>query len=160
MLIMPLLCRYRVFRYSPMVNFALMLAVPYIFEVALHMIPSYENITLIHDLFSCFLYFPCFLVGYWMAENQIIEKTKGFGWLHSPILCTLGIAIIFLARIFIRSIAGFSLDVFYAPMLICLAANFFERVNCRTVVVTFNILGKYSTGIWFFQFPELEYRRE
>lgn len=63
MLVMPLLCRYRVFRFKPLVNLGMMLVAPYVFEVVLHMMPNYEANTMIHDLFSCFLYFPCFLVG-------------------------------------------------------------------------------------------------
>lgn len=150
MLVMPALCKYRVFRFKPIINLALMLIVPYIFEVALHTVPNYEANTIIHDLFSCFLYFPCFLVGYWMAENRVVEKLKLMKWMRNPFLNLIGIAVIFGARILVSSIAGFLLDVFYAPILICLTANLFEMVDCKSVSEVFNILGKYSTGMWFF----------
>lgn len=150
MLVMPVLCKLKVFRFKPIINLALMLIVPYIFEVALHRIPNYETNTVIHDLFSCFLYFPCFLVGYWMAANRVVEKIKLIKLMHNPILNLIGIAVIFGARIIVSSIAGFLLDVFYAPMLICLIANLFEIIDCKPVLVIFNTLGRYSTGIWFF----------
>lgn len=150
MLVMPVLCKYRVFRFKPIVNLGLMLIVPYFFEVALHTVPNYETNTIIHDLFSCFLYFPCFLVGYWMAENRVVEKVQFMKWMRNPILNLIGIAVIFLAKILVNSIAGFLLDVFYAPVLICLFANLFEMVDFKPVEVAFNTLGKYSTGIWFF----------
>ena len=150
MLVMPVLCKYRVFRFKPIANLGLMLFVPYCIEIALHTVPNYETNTIIHDLFSCFLYFPCFLVGYWMAENRVVEKVKFMKWMRNPILNLIGIAVIFGAKILVKSIAEFLLDVFYAPILICLTANLFEMVDCKPVSAVFNTLGKYSTGIWFF----------
>lgn len=127
-----------------------MLVVPYAFEVMLHFMPNYETSMIVHDLFSCFLYFPCFLVGYWMAENKVVERTKQIKWFHNPIICVLGILLIFPVRQAISSVAGFLLDVFYAPLLICLAASLFESVDWKPVSLLLNTLGKYSTGIWFF----------
>ena len=150
MMVMPVLCKYRVFRFKPIVNLGLMLIVPYALEVVLHMMPNYETNTIIHDLFSCFLYFPCFLVGYWMAENQVVEKSKQIKWMRNPIGCVIGIVAVFAVRIFVRSVAGFLLDVFYAPILICAAANLFEELECVPIWAMLNTLGKYSTGIWFF----------
>lgn len=150
MLVMPVLCKYRVFQFKPIVNLGLMLIVPYVFEIALHMIPNYEANTIIHDLFSCFLYFPCFLIGYWMAENNVVARTKQLKWFRNPIICVIGMFLIFLVRQVISSVAGFMLDVFYAPFLICLAANLLESVDWKPVSLILNTLGKYSTGIWFF----------
>ncbi len=150
MLVMPVLCKYRIFQFKPLVSLGLMLIVPYFFEIVLHTVPNYETNTIIHDLFSCFLYFPCFLVGYWMAENRVVERVRFMKWMRNPILNLIGIAVIFGTRIFVHSIAGFLLDVFYAPILICLTANLFEISDCKFDSVVFNTLGKYSTGIWFF----------
>lgn len=149
-LVMPLLCKYRVFRFKPFTNLLLMLIVPYILEIAINILPSYETNTIIHDLFSCFLYFPCFLVGYWLADNKVIEKAKEIKWFRNPAFCISGIAIVFASRILISSIAGFLLDVFYVPVLICCIVNLFEKVNCEVVLKPFSVLGKYSTGMWFF----------
>lgn len=150
MLVMPLLCKYKVFRFKPLVNLGLMLIVPYIIEVILHMLPNYESNTIIHDLFSCFLYFPCFLMGYWMATNRCIEKMKHIRWTQKPIVCMLGIIAVFAIRIVVNSIAGFLLDVFYVPVMICFVANLFERLDYKLISELFSILGKYSTGMWFF----------
>ena len=150
MMVMPVLCKYRVFRFKPIVNLGLMLIVPYALEVVLHMMPNYETNTIIHDLFSCFLYFPCFLVGYWMAENKIIEKTKTIRWMCNPVMCLIGIAVIFSAAIFVRSVAGFLLDVFYVPVIICFTVNLIKKIVYLPVTAVLKILGKYSTGMWFF----------
>lgn len=128
----------------------MMVVVPYIFELALHFVPTYENNTIIHDLFSCLLYFPCFLIGYWMAENKVIKKSKEMKWFKNPIFCILGIAIVFASRILINSIAGFLLDVFYVPIIICCIANLFEKVNCALIKKGLSVFGKYSTQMWFF----------
>lgn len=150
MVVMPVLCKYRVFRFKPIVNLGLMLFVPYCIEIALHTVPNYETNTIIHDLFSCSLYFPCFLVGYWMAENKIIKKTKKIRWMCNPVMCLIGIVVIFLAAICIRSVAGFLLDVFYVPVIICLTVNLIEKIVYLPVTAVLKILGKYSTGMWFF----------
>lgn len=150
MLVMPLLCKYRVFRFRPMVNLGVMLVVPYVFEVVLRFMPNYETSTIVHDLFSCFLYFPCFLVGYWMAENKVVERARQVKWFRNPIICVVGMLLIFPMRQVFSSVAGFLLDVFYAPLLICLSANLFESVDWRPVSLILNTLGKFSTGMWFF----------
>lgn len=150
MLVMPLLCRYRVFRFNPLVNLGMILVVPYVFAVVLHMIPNYEANTIIHDLFSCFLYFPCFLMGYWMAENQLVEKGKQIKWMRNPVVCVIGIMAVFVMRIVVNSVAGFLLDVFYVPVMICFIVNLFEMVDYAPASTLLNTLGKYSTGMWFF----------
>ena len=150
MLVMPLLCHYKVFRFKPYINLLIMLSVPYIFEVILHMLPNYETNTIVHDLFSCFLYFPCFLVGYWMAANRIIEKSKKIKWLDILSVCVVGIVAVFVGRICITSIAGFLLDVFYVPIMICCLVNIFNKWNCVPISKGLSVLGKYSTGMWFF----------
>lgn len=58
--------------------------------------------------------------------------------------------LIFAARILVRSVGGFLLDVFYTPMLICILVNLSETFDYKPISVTLNCLGKYSTGIWFF----------
>ena len=131
-------------------NLGLMLVVPYVFEVVLRFMPNYETSTIVHDLFSCFLYFPCFLVGYWMAENKVVERAKKMKWFHDSIICVLGILLIFPMRQAISSVAGFLLNVFYVPLLVCLETNLLESVYWKPASLILGILGKYSTGMWFF----------
>lgn len=149
-LVMPLLCKYKVLRFKKYINLVLMLIIPYIFEVVLHSIPNYETNTVIHDLYSCVLYFPCFLIGYWMAENKVVEKSKKMKCFKNPGFCILGIAMVFVARILISSIAGFLLDVVYVPILICCIVNLFEKTNWNVILKPLSVLGKYSTSMWFF----------
>ena len=150
MSVMPLLCKCRVFRFNLYINLLLMLIVPYLLEIVIRILPNYETNTIVHDLFSCFLYFPCFLVGYWMAENQIIEKVKKTKYLQNIVICLIGIVSVFMLRILCNSVAGFLLDVFYAPLLICLIDKLLELVNWKPVKYILTLCGKYSTGMWFF----------
>lgn len=148
MLVMPLLCKYKVFRFGAFVNLLILLIVPYVCEIILRFMPNYETNTILHDLYSCFLYFPCFLIGYWIAENRVVEKSKKY--LKNSIVCLIGIVMIYGARIIVTSIVGFLLDVFYAPIIICCIVNLLEKLDIIVVTRTLKTLGKYSTGMWFF----------
>ena len=151
MLVMPLLCKYKAFRFKPIVNLGLMIGVPYIFEALLYMIPNYQENTIIHDLFSCFLYFPCFLVGFWMAQNKIPEKFKSVNLLRNPFVSIVGVGAVFIAKMCLSSVLGFLFDVFYAPLMILFLMNIFEQLGKYKIInIPFSILGKYSTGMWFF----------
>lgn len=150
MLIMPILCKCNFFRFKPLINLGVMLVVPYLLEVALRIVQNYYNNTIINALFSCFSYFPCFLVGYWMAENRVIEKIRHLKWTCNLSVCISGTTVLFGARILVHSILGFLLDAFYAPILVVLFANFIEKFSFKPILEILDILGKYSTGIWFF----------
>ena len=50
----------------------------------------------------------------------------------------------------VYAIAGFLLDVIYVPIMICCIVNLFEKKNYKKISMGLNILGKYSTEIWFF----------
>lgn len=150
MLVMPVLYRYKVFHFKPLLNLAIMVIVPYVIAIVLHMLPNYGENTIVNDLFSCFLYFPCFLVGYWMAENQVIEKIGKIKVLKNPLVGFIGIVVIFVARIVSNSIISLPLDVIYAPVLICMICSLEKILNLKCVSIMFGTLGKYSTGMWFF----------
>lgn len=149
MLIMPFI--YKSFRFHPIVNLGLLLVVPYLIELALYGVPNNDQITFVHELISCMVYFPCFLIGFWMADNKVIEKYKSSQWSKVFILNIVGITAVFAMRILIHEALGFLFDVFYAPLLICFFAGAFEALSkARFVNASFIILGKYSTGMWFF----------
>jgi hypothetical protein len=152
MLVMPFV--YKVFRFNLLGNLAIALIVPYGLEVAFHSVPNYESITAIHDLFSCVLYFPCFLVGYLMAQHQLIERIN-----RKINLTSVGALIGMVAVLAVRYIVawlnintfGFLLDVFYAPVFVYFATNVFTGIGkCKAVQNIFSMLGRYSTGMWFF----------
>lgn len=85
-----------------------------------------------------------------MAENKLVEKAKQIKWMRNPVGCVIGIMAVFAIRIIVNSVAGFLLDVFYVPVMICFIVNLFEMVNYAPVSVLLSTLGKYSTGMWFF----------
>lgn len=85
-----------------------------------------------------------------MAENRVLERSSKIRLLRNPIVCMLGVFAIFAARVVVSSVAGFLLDVFYAPALICILVNLSKTFDCKPISAALNCLGKYSTGIWFF----------
>lgn len=149
MLIMPII--YRGFRFHPIVNLGILLVIPYLMELALYCVPNNNEIVFVHELISCIVYLPCFLIGFWMAENKVVEKYKSIQWSKAFLLNIVGIIAVFAMRILIHEAFGFLFDVFYAPLLICFLVGTFEALSkARFVNALFIMLGKYSTGMWFF----------
>lgn len=145
MLVMPFI--YRVFRFRPVINVASAIAVPYLLEVGVIIVfPNYQDVTFLLALFSCLRNFGIFLVGYLMAQYDVIRK------MHIPwslgLLCMVGAIVL---RIALHNIYtyGFHTDVFWAPLFVVGAAKFYEGIP---VVYTkiFDVFGKHSTGMWFF----------
>lgn len=144
MLTMPFL--YRVFRFRPVFNVGIALLCPYAVEAFLIVfVPNYKEILLLQVLFNCVLYFGCFLTGYLLAQYDVISRIKG-PWVFGMALM---VGAIFF-RIVLRHLPvfGFNMDVIYAAVFVIGAANFFERVD-KKYTGMFDILGKYSTGMWF-----------
>lgn len=144
MMIMPIV--YRVFRFQLIVNIGIAVGVPYCIEAAIHvLLPNYQDITMMQVLFSCMLYFGVFLVGFLMAKNNVISKYR-MHWMFGVLSMVIAVGL----RIALRHVYtfGFNMDVFYAPIFVVGAENFFEGINGKRTKA-FNILGKYSTGMWF-----------
>lgn len=150
MLIMPFV--HKCFKYKPIINFGIAICFPYILEVALHFVPNYESITIVHDLYSCMLYLPCFLVGFLIAKHNIFGSLNvKFNWIRNPIISLIGLALVFVLRIIVSSIFGLLLDVIYASLFVYFTSNIFEKIkNTKIINFTFSTLGKYSTSMWFF----------
>ena len=144
MLAMPFL--YRVFRFRPMVNIGIALLAPYAIEAFLIVfVPNYREILLLQVLFNCVLYFGCFLTGYLLAQYDVISKIN-VPWAIGMILMAGAV----LLRIMLRHLPvfGFNMDAIYAALFVIGAASFFEKVD-RKYTGVFDVLGYYSTGMWF-----------
>ena len=144
MLVMPTVSR--VFRFHPIINIGLAVGVPFLFEVAIHvLIPNYQDITMLQVLFNCMLYFGVFLVGYLMAQYDIVGKCK-IHWVLGLLCMVVAIGL----RIALRHVYtfGFNMDAIYAPIFIIGAANLFNGFKGKWTYI-FSVLGKYSTGMWF-----------
>lgn len=142
-------------KYSWWINLVLLTAVPFVIEVILHSIPNYEEMTLVHDAFSCFIYFPSCLIGYYVAQFGLIPKimSKFKATCYNCLISLLGIVIVLVVRYYLSSILGFLLDVIYVPFIILFANvifTFLIEKNIKPMTWIFSLLGKYSTGIWFF----------
>ena len=149
MLVMPFI--YKKLCFTPIINLGLILIVPYTLRVMLYYIPGSNRITVLSELTSCLVYLPCFLIGYWVADNRVIEKYKAIQWANYLVLNIIGIAVVFAMRMLIHEVFGFLLDVFYAPLMICFFVGVFNALNKNGFMnKLFWVLGKYSTGMWFF----------
>ena len=145
MLVMPFI--YRVFRFIPVINVILAIAVPYSLEVAIIIVfPNCQDVTLVLVLFSCMRNFGIFLVGYLMAQYDVIHKIR----IPCPLglLCMVGSIVL---RIALRNIYtyGFHMDVFWAPLFVVGAAKFCEGIPA-VYTRFFDVFGKHSTQMWFF----------
>lgn len=85
-------------------------------------------------------------MGYLMAQHDIIGKMQ-LSWFCGLLLMIGAISL----RIVFRHINtfGFNTDAIYAPIFVLGAAKFFEGIQGKFTKV-FDVLGKYSTGMWFF----------
>lgn len=145
MLVMPWVSK--IFCFHPVMNVSLALGVPFVLEAGIHVIfPYYLAITMLQVLFNCMLYFGVFLMGYLMAKYDIIRKIQ-FSWILGLLMMIGAIGL----RIVLRHINtfGFNTDAIYAPIFVLGAAKFFEGKQSKYTNV-FDLLGKYSTGMWFF----------
>ena len=144
-LVMPFVSK--IFKFHPVINIGMAVGVPFVIEVVIHeLVPNYQEITILQVMFSCMLYFGVFLAGYLMAKYNLIKKLQMTWFLG--LLCMIGAIVL---RVMLRHINtfGFNTDVFYAPVFVIGAAKFFEGVPVKFTKV-FDVLGKYSTGMWFF----------
>lgn len=149
MMVMPLV--HKIFKFNPIINFAIAVIIPFALEIVIHFIPNNENITILHDLFSCFLYFPSFLVGYLIAKHKIFEAINS-KLNHNIFISIIGIIVVLIARYYVNSVFGFLLDTFYAPIIVFCVSNLsyhISKKDIKFISVPFSLLGKYSTGIWF-----------
>ncbi len=144
-LVMPLVSK--TFKFHPVINIGMAVGVPFVIEVVIHeLVPNYQEITILQVMFSCMLYFGVFLAGYLMAKYNLIKKLQ-MTWFVG-LLCMIG-AIVLRVMLGHINTFGFNTDVFYAPVFVIGAAKFFEGVPVKFTKV-FDVLGKYSTGMWFF----------
>lgn len=129
-----------------MVNIGIALLAPYAIEAFLIVfVPNYREILLLQVLFNCVLYFGCFLTGYLLAQYDVISKIN-VPWAIGMILMAGAV----LLRIMLHHLPvfGFNMDAIYAALFVIGAASFFEKVD-RKYTGVFDVLGYYSTGMWF-----------
>lgn len=145
MLVMPWVSKG--FRFHPVVNIGLALGIPFALEAGIKVVfPNFGEITMLQVLFNCMLYFGVFLVGYLMAQYNIIRRVN-LSWILGLLLMVAAIGLRIVLRHF--NTFGFNMDAICAPIFVVGAAKFFEGVPAK-YTSAFDVLGKYSTGMWFF----------
>lgn len=147
MLVIPFV--HKLLKNSLFLNSAFAICVPFGLCMIIYLIPNYQNNTLLNDLFSCFLYFPVFLIGYLMAKHKVIEKIKEIRILNNIWLNVFVVVAVIPLRIFTTSIIPIQIDFVYAPLLIIAFCTIFNYMN-EYLKKIFFVFGKYSTEMWFF----------
>lgn len=145
MLTMPFI--HKIFRFNLLVNLSIAVVVPYSIETAIHvLVPNYQEITVLQVLFDCMHYLSIYFVGYLMAQYNVISKLK-IHWFVGLALMAAAV----LLRMALRHINtfGFNMDIIYAPLFVVGGAKFLGGLKAKWLSV-FSILGKFSTGMWFF----------
>ena len=148
MLTMPLWCK--ILRFNFQIDCVIASAIPYIIEVFLHSLPIYGDSVIVSDLFNCFLYMPCVLIGFLFAKHNVFERVRKK--LPNNIIIYLGLVImILLLRLKCSSVFGFCMDVFYVPCMVYSQDRILTKLKSVKIISNpLTILGKFSTEIWFF----------
>lgn len=122
----------------------------YLMEVAFHMLPFFETNKWIYCLFNNCMLMPTVLLGYYFAKQQIFQK------IQVPLHWMMGlggillVCLALLLRAFCGAIAGFILDLFYAPMAILGILLIFNSCKLRFISKVLTALGNLSVYMWFF----------
>lgn len=120
-------------------------------EVALHQfIPGYQNNNWLQALFNCLLQTPCMILGYLFSRKHWFQRIPiPRHWLVIPI-AILVILLTFCLRHKMRSIYGFNMDFFYAPMVIFCILTIFNQYRMTYFSRVMTELGDKSVYMWFF----------
>lgn len=133
----------RLLNKGPAWDLAVVLAGGYGITVFLYFLPV--NGPLISMLIDCACYYPIVGMGYLVAKYGVFDR---FGpKLPLPAALAL-IPVVFLVRMGVSVIKGFSFDVVYAPLLVLALCKVLE--TCRFTHKPLLFFGKYSFQMWLF----------
>lgn len=133
----------RLLNKGPIWDLAVVLAGGYGVTAFLYFLPFRGP--LITMLTDCSCYYPIVGMGYLVAKYGVFDR---FGpKLPLPAAIVL-IPVVFVLRMGVSVVKGFSFDVFYAPLLILALCKVLEK--CRFVHKGLLFFGKYSFQMWLF----------
>ena len=96
-------------------------------------------------LIDCSCYYPVVGMGYLVAKYNVFDRIGHK--ISIPVALAL-VVVVFLLRMKLSVVKGFTFDVFYAPLLILALCRVLEK--CRFLHKGLLFLGKYSFHMWLF----------
>ena len=122
----------------------------YACQVAVHTFTDWNHNDFLTALFNSMMQSPCMILGYLFAKHKVFERvplpnSKVVVFVFS-ILC-MGLAL--WLRFVKSAVLGFSLSVFYAPMMIFGIVALFSCCKLKLLSSLFMKLGELSVYMWF-----------
>lgn len=149
MIVMPFIGR--LIDKKPIVFSIIFIIGAFLSEVALHQfIPGYKHNNWLQVLFNCLLQTPCMILGYLFSRKQWFQRISVPQHWAVAFVAILIITLTLWIRYKFRSIYGFNMDFFYAPLVIFSILVIFNQYKMTYFSRIMKELGDKSVYMWFF----------
>ena len=122
----------------------------YVIEAGIHTLPIWESNKWMYSLFNNCMLMPSVLLGYFFAKQQVFQKIQIPKYWSMLIPGLALIALFFSIRACCGAVAGFNLDIIYAPMSILGILIIFNTCTLPIISKVLTNLGNLSVYMWFF----------
>lgn len=122
----------------------------YVLEIVIHALPIWDSNKWLYSLFNDCALMPTVLLGYYFAKQQVFQKMQvPKHWTMSIVGLSI-IVMVFAVRTVCGAIAGFNLDIIYAPLSILGILIVFNTCKLPITSKVLTVLGNHSVYMWFF----------
>lgn len=123
----------------------------YTLAIVLHTIPNWDNMPIIHMMFTTCTLIPLIFIGYMCAlwNNQGKIPTWYEGKKHIP-FAVFTIVVVMLINAVKINIYGLCVQALYTPFLIFAIVGIFNSIDCKWIVKGLTKVGDLSMYMWFF----------
>lgn len=122
----------------------------YVLEVGIHTLPNWESNKWVYSLFNNCMLMPTVLIGYCFAKQQVFQKVQVPKHWSMGIAGLVLIVLAFIVRAYCGAVAGFNLDIVYAPSSILGILIIFNICKLQITSKVLTNLGNLSVYMWFF----------
>ena len=123
----------------------------YVLAVGLHIIPNWEDIPVIHIMFTSFTLIPLIIVGYmcamWNAQGKLSQWFEGKKRLPVALLTIVVVMVLQTVKI---PTMGFCIQAFYTPFLVFALVGIFNSFELKWLKQGLTKVGDLSMYMWFF----------
>lgn len=123
----------------------------YVLAAGLHTIPNWEDIPMVHIMFTSFTLIPLIIVGYmcamWNMQGKLPHWFEGKKRLPVALLT---IAIVMALQILQIPTVGFCVQAFYTPFLVFALVGIFNSFELKWFKKGLTKVGDLSMYMWFF----------
>lgn len=148
-LMMPFL--HKLFSRFPKLGWIVAIIGFYVLAIAFHMIPNWDQMPIIHMMFTTCTLIPLIIVGYmcakWNGDGKIPQCFEGKSRLP---LALLTIIVVIIINGFRLETKGFCIQAFYTPLLIFAIVGIFNSFELKWLSKGLTKVGDLSMYMWFF----------